>query len=253
MIDPIARGRAAWPTLGEVDAASFRAYLDARGDAETLPVEDLMLAYACGHGDPVALQLFEAHYMREVAIAAAKLRAAPGVLDEARQVMRDLLFVGGKISTYSGRGDLRGWVRVVAMREVMRLCDRDRREVTIGDEALLDALSPAEDPELEHFKQRYRGELAIAFEQAVAALTPRERTLLRHQVIDGMGVEAIGRLYDVHHSTAARWLVRARDALLAGTHERLRMNLQLSVPEVESVLRLIRSRIDVSVERLLKK
>ena len=257
----LARAAATWPSLRAIEPAAFRAYVAARApDAElaALPLADLYLACACASGDPAALAEFEQHHLREVAIAAAKLRAAPGVLDEARQVVRDLLFVGKPggapaIATYAGRGDLRGWVRVIAMREVMRLCDRDRREVATGDEELLDALSPASDPELEQLKIQYRAEFASAFRDAVLGLTPRERTLLRHQLIDGLGVEAIGKLYKVHHSTAARWLVKAREAVLEGTRARLAAQLRLTQAEVDSVLRLIRSRIDVSIEKLLAK
>jgi len=256
--DELARASAAWPGLRAIEPAAFRAYVAARApDAAlaSLPLADLYLACACAAGDPAALAAFEDQYLREVAIAAAKLRAAPGVLDEARQVVRNLLFVGESpaIASYAGRGDLRGWVRVVAMREVMRLCDRDRREVVTGDEELLDALSPASDPELEQLKVAYRVEFASAFRDAVLGLTPRERTLLRHQVIDGLGVEAIGKLYKVHHSTAARWLVKAREAVLDGTRDRLAAKLRLTEAEVDSVLRLIRSRIDVSIEKLLAK
>jgi len=255
------RAAETWPALRPIDPAAFRAYVAARAPEGTelasLPLADLYLACACASGDPAALAAFEQHYLREVAIAAAKLRAAPGVVDEARQVVRDVLFVGKTgtpaIASYAGRGDLRGWVRVIAMREVMRLCDRDRREVTTGDEELLDALSPAADPELEQLKTTYRVEFAEAFRDAVLGLTPRERTLLRHQAIDGLGVEAIGKLYKVHHSTAARWLVKAREQVLERTHERLAAKLRLSQAEVDSVMRLIRSRIDVSIERLLEK
>jgi len=223
-----------------------------------VPTSDLYLACACANGDPTALAAFEATYLREVAIAAAKLRAAPGILDEARQVVRDLLFVARPskppaIATYTGRGDLRGWVRVIAMREVMRLCDRDKREISTDDDALLDAMSPANDPELEHLKTIYRDEFATAFRAAIADLEPRERTLLRHQLIDGLGVEAIGALYKVHHSTAARWLAKARESVLEGTRKRLAEQLRLSHTEVDSVIRLIQSRIEVSIERLLKK
>jgi len=258
----LARGRAAWSEVPPLDGEVFRAYIAERVPADAdwaaLPLADLYLACACAASEPTALAAFEQHYLREVAIAAAKLRAPPGVLDEARQVIRDLLFVakpGGSpaIASYAARGDLRGWVRVIAMREVMRLCDRDRREVSTGDEQLLDALSPATDPELDQLKALYREEFARAFRDAVAGLTARERTLLRHQVIDGLGVEAIGGLYKVHHSTAARWLVRARESLLEGTRQRLANKLRLSQAEVDSVLRLIRSRIEVSIERLLQK
>lgn len=263
LADALARGRAAWPAVQPIAADVFRAWLADRVPAKTelasVPCTDLYLACACAAGDPAAIAAFEDHYLREVAIAAARMRAAPGVLDEARQVVRDLMFVqrpGGAppaITSYAGRGDLRGWVRVVAMREVLRLCDRDKREVATGDEALLDALSPAADPELDHLKARYRDEFAAAFHEAVAGLTPRERTLLRHQLIDGVGIEQLGAIYKVHRATAARWLVSAREALLDGTRKRLAAKLKLTHAEVDSVIRLIQSRIDVSIERLLKK
>lgn len=258
----LAAGRAAWPTVRALERKRFRDYLADRVPAgtswATLPAADLYLACACALGDPAAIRELDHAYLREVAVAAAKLRAPEGVLDEARQVVRDLLFVarpGGApaIASYAGRGDLRGWVRVIAMREVLRLCNRDRREVTTGDNQLLEALSPASDPELDQLKVKYRDEFAGAFREALLALSARERTLLRHHVIDGLGVEAIGTLYKVHHSTAARWLVKAREAVLAGTRARLASKLRMSRDEVDSVLRLIRSRIEVSIERLLEK
>ncbi len=257
----LARGNAAWPGV-VVEPDALRAYFEQRiaagADWAAQPLEDLYLACACAAGDAVALDAFEASYMREITVAAAKLRAAPGIVDEARQVVRDLLFVGKPdrqpaIASYTGRGDLRGWVRVIAMREVLRLCKRDSREVSTGDDQLLDALSPANDPELELLKTTYRDEFAAAFSAAVNELEPRERTLLRYNVIDGLGVESIGGLYKVHHSTAARWLAKARESLLTGTRKQLADRLRISGTEVESVLRLIRSRIDVSIERLLDK
>jgi RNA polymerase sigma-70 factor (ECF subfamily) len=253
----LAAGRDAWPAVAALDRTTFATFLGDRDiDLATAPVADLYLACACAARDAAALQVFEDRYMREVEIAAAKLRAPAGVLDEARQVVRDLLFVGKTgspaIRSYAGRGDLRGWVRVIAMREVMRLCDRDSREVAVGDDALLDALSPETDPELEQLKALYRDEVKAAFHAAIASLEPRERTLLRHQVIDGLGVEAIGKLYNVHASTAARWLVRARETLLDQTRAALAAKLRLSGPDIDSVLRLVRSRIEVSIERVLK-
>jgi RNA polymerase sigma-70 factor (ECF subfamily) len=257
----LAAARAAWPMVAPLSRDAFRAWLAERltgkVDLSRAPTSDLYFACACSTGDAQALAVFEQRYLGEVTIASAKLRAAPGIEDEARQVVRDLLFVAkpgrtAAISSYAGRGDLRGWVRVVAMREVLRLCKRDHREVMTDDDALLDALSPATDPELEQLKARYRKEFSAAFADAVRGLEPRERTLLRLSVVDGLGVEAIGKQLGVHHATAARWLIRARESLLDATRDRLAVKLQLSEPDVDSVIRLVRSRVEVSIERLLK-
>jgi RNA polymerase sigma-70 factor (ECF subfamily) len=259
--DALRRAREAWPTVTPLAAAVFGAWLADRlphdSDLARAPTNDLYLACACAQGDAAAIAAFESGYLREVAIAAAKLRAAPEIADEARQVVRELLFVArperpAAIASYAGRGDLRGWVRVVAMREVLRLCQRDRREIATDDDALLDALSPASDPELEQLKERYRQAFAEAFAEAVRGLPARERKLLRLSVVDGLGVEAIGKRFEVHHATAARWLVRAREMLLEGTRTRLAGDLGLTADEVDSVIRLVRSRVEVSIVRLLK-
>jgi len=276
------RCRSAWPGIA-VDDEAFAVWLDTRVPDGTplasVPITDLYLACACAAGNSLAIEQFDEHLLREVAIASAKMRAASGIADEARQVVRELLFVprthksgerpasssaaGGAqsidrppaIHNYAGRGDLRGWVKVIATREVLRLIERDkaRREITTDDDSLLEALSPKDDPELEHMKATFRDEFAVAFREAIAELTPRERTLLRHSVVDGLGIEALGQLYKVHRSTAARWLEQARDNLAALTRRRLGTKLRLTEVEVDSVIRLIHSRLDVSIQRHLKK
>jgi RNA polymerase sigma-70 factor (ECF subfamily) len=253
-------GRQAWPTV-TVAPDTFRAWIVDRfpteAEALSAPTNDIYLACACAAGDPLALDVFEKRFLGEVGIAGAKLRAAPGIVDEARQVVRDLLFVAkpGRevaIASYAGRGDLRGWVRVIAMREVLRLCKQNKREVTTDDEELLAALSPASDPELEQLKETYRHEFNAAFAEAVRGLEARERTLLRYSVVDGLGVEVIGKKLRVHHATAARWLIRARESLLDATRDRLAARLEMPASDVDSVIRLVRSRVEVSIERLLK-
>jgi RNA polymerase sigma-70 factor (ECF subfamily) len=257
--EAIARARAAWPTV-TIDTAVFRTWVIERAGEEApaeLLVGDLYLACACARGDAIALALFEQTYLREVDIAAAKLRVGAAAADEGRQVVRDLLFVGRTghapaIGTYAGRGDLRGWTRVVAMRELLRIRARDSKEVPIGDEALLDALSPANDPELELARARYRDVFARAFRDALARLPARDRALLRHLLIDGLTLDVIGGMYKVHRATAARWVASARQDLLDGTKAQLAKELALSGEEVESVIRVVRSRLDLSVERLLR-
>jgi RNA polymerase sigma-70 factor (ECF subfamily) len=254
----VATARAAWPAVRAIDASAFARWIGARlppAGLADLPARDLYLACACAAGDPAALAAFDAEYLREVDIAGARLRAASGVREEARQVVRDLLFVPrpGRppaIATYAGRGDLRGWVRVIATREVVRVCEANAREVPAADE-LLEALSPASDPGLEQLKRRYRDEFATALREAIARLTPRERTLLSYHLVDGLGADGISEIFHVHRATAARWLARARGALLDATRARLGERLGIGADEVDSIIRLIRSRIDVSVRRAL--
>ena len=50
------------------------------------------------------------------------------------------------------------------------------------------ALEPA-DPEVAFLKQRYREEFRAALTETFGALAPRQRSLLRYQLIEGLGAE----------------------------------------------------------------
>ena len=181
------------------------------------------------------------------------MNAGKGITDEVKQVVMDQLFVGGKITTYSGRGNLRGWVRIIAVREASRLLRAGNRTVS-ADDAMFDALAPSdrEDPELEYLKAHYRDQFRRMFLRAVGDLPRRERTALRMNVLDGRSIDDIGATFRVNRSTAHRWLTQARELLIEGTKKGLMLELAISAAEVESVIRLVRSSIDVSLENVLR-
>jgi len=104
---------------------------------------------------------------------------------------------------------------------------------------------------LAELKARYRSELADAFRTSLAELAPRDRTLLRYQMIDGLSIDEIGAIYRVHRATAARWLVGIRDHLVADTRGRLAAKLGVDTEEAASIVRLVQSQLDVSVIRHL--
>jgi RNA polymerase sigma-70 factor (ECF subfamily) len=70
-------------------------------------------------------------------------------------------------------------------------------------------------------------------------------------VVDGLGIDELGRIYNVHRATAARWLVRIREALFAGTRSALAKHLDLGETEFASLVGVLLSRLDVSVQRVL--
>ncbi|MBI2893248.1 MAG: sigma-70 family RNA polymerase sigma factor [Deltaproteobacteria bacterium] len=221
-----------------------------------LRTDDLYLACACAAGDQRALLEFERIHASEIDVAAARMRAPPATVDEARQILRQQLFVvrtGGSkgIASYSGRGELRAWFRITALREVLRLVKGARKDQPLDDEALYDVLSPADSPELGHMKALYRAEFVAAFREAIASLTAKERTLLRQQAIDGLSVDQLGALYGVHRATVARWVAKARQKLLSRTRRSLMAKLKIGAADLDSILRLVRSRIDLSLDRFL--
>ena len=75
--------------------------------------------------------------------------------------------------------------------------------------------------------------------------------LLRHSVIDGLGIDQIAAIYHVHRATAARQLKQARTTLVDATRERMRIALRVSETELESIMRMIMSLADITLQQVL--
>jgi RNA polymerase sigma-70 factor (ECF subfamily) len=62
---------------------------------------------------------------------------------------------------------------------------------------------------------------------------------------------AAGVVYRVHRATVARWLAAIRSQVFECVCQKLSLKLRSSPSEVASLVRLVRSDIDVSIRRLL--
>jgi RNA polymerase sigma-70 factor, ECF subfamily len=252
--DALAAARAAWPGV-EVDEERFTAHVAARSEATNLI--DLYLACAASEKQPAAVAILDKMISEETAAAAASTRATPSERDEAAQAIRALLFLPGEdrepaILSYGGRGPLRGWLRITATRQIIRVARRGAREVAF-EERVMNAPAIGDDPALAAAKVRYRDELAAAFREALASLCAKDRLLLRFQLVDGLAIDEIGAIHNVHRATAARWLVRIREELMERTHELLAARLSIDTEDVASIVRLVQSQLDVSVIEHLKR
>jgi RNA polymerase sigma-70 factor (ECF subfamily) len=264
----VAEGRAAWPELA-VDAKDVVAFIArqitedlAEAALDGLRPADLYLAAACAKQVPGAINTFDRDYMKEVDIALARMRIGPPRLADVKQLVRQRLFVGGgtagaptspgKISEYGGRGDLRRWVRSVAVRTCLNDLRKGKREILVDDDQLIaqHAVS-ADDPEVEYMKRTYSEQFKAAFSEALGGLGAREQTLLRYHHVDGLNIDEIGAIYRVHRVTAFRWLEKAKEQLVRTTLDTLRARLKLPAAELDSVLRMIRSQIHLSLIRHL--
>jgi RNA polymerase sigma-70 factor (ECF subfamily) len=237
-------GRSAWPELAaHVDAEAFSAWGRAREVGEAVRAGDLFLACACAAGAPGALEIFERTILARVGSFVARIDGSAAFADELRQSLRTLLFVGAapKIADYAGRGPLEAWIRVVATREALRL---KRSQAAAAEPPSL----PGGDPELSYIKDRYRGEVAAALGDALASLAPEARAALKLYYLEGLTLEQIAALYGVHASTIWRRIGAAHEQVLEG----LRARLALPAGEADSLVGLVRSRLDVSLSGLLR-
>jgi RNA polymerase sigma-70 factor (ECF subfamily) len=248
--------RKAWPGV-EVPLERFASFFDeraARGGAGELHGDDLYLACACLAGDRAALRAFDA-LLEEVARKLRRVAPNDEALADAKQAARRLVMARGDrpaaLSDYNGRGALGGWLRIVLGRELLTLRRQAARELRADTGELAAVVDREDDPETAYLKTHYRREFKEAFAAAMARLDDDERRALRYAIVERLGIDDVARLEGVHRATAARQVARARARLSEETRGVLRDKLKLDAAQLDSVLRLIDSQVDVSVRRLL--
>lgn len=258
----LASARSRYPKV-EVSGADFSRYLGERlaeteadaGAIASRATDDLYLACACVRGDNDALSTLDSEVLSILPAAMAKLKLNSAAVEEATQRARTKLLVGkdgtGKLVDFSGTGDLRGWVKVIAIRDALRTARKEKREVSLSDE--LEAALPSKDidPDLAYQRRLYGSEFKASFEAAVDELEARERSLLRQSIVFGATVDQIALVYQVHRATSARWIAKARENLGNKTRSHLRKALSINDQQFESIVRMIESQMDLSIERLL--
>jgi RNA polymerase sigma-70 factor (ECF subfamily) len=257
--DAIARARASWPRL-EVDDDSLGAWLLERVDARTplsrLHVGDLLLACACARGDAAALATFHALFAGDLGQVFARSKARGTDVSDLRQLLDVHLFLADgerppRIADYRGAGSLRTWVRVVATRITL---NAGRRKSTRDDELTSQVerrLGDDVDLELDWLREHYRSAFRDALGAALAELSPSDRSLLRLAVVHGMSATGIAGIYRVHRATAKRWIARVRELVYDTTRAKLLAALRIDGEELDSIMRLIDSRLEASVRRAL--
>lgn len=255
-----ARARAAWPTVA-IDRADFLDYLADRLSPDAQPntlddlfVEDLYLACGCARGEPAAIVACERAYANDVERGLDAINLATSLRDEVWSRLRARIFVATPeappaISTFTGTGSLKKWLRVAATRLGLNVVRERHREAPMPEMDLPDA---ADDLALGHLKRTYQAAFKEAFAAALAELTAEQRTLLRMHIIDKLTIDDLARMHKVHRTSTARWLREAREALSDGTRERLHAALGVADEELDSIMNIVRSRLDLSLSRLFR-
>jgi RNA polymerase sigma-70 factor (ECF subfamily) len=223
---------------------------------EAVPADEVVLAIACGRRDDAAIARFTELYMQDIPAMVRRVgspRIDPG---EVFSRVSEALFVsqsGGRprILDLVGRGSLSGLVRVIAVRTTINLSRREHREITDPHDALATAIASQTDPELATIKKDHRDAIKAALEQAIGALLPDERNLLRLSLLHRLTIDEIASLQQVHRSTAARRIARIRDQLGKDARRRLRAQLGVGGDDLEQIFRVVSSSVDISFARLL--
>lgn len=263
LVAKLAEARATFPDVNVDDATFLRVVAEhlpsehVLESLERLCASDLFVAVGCLAGDRTALSAFDTDYVVPVAGQVARSHRH-SESSELEQLLRERVLVSldgqsPKLAQYSGRAPLTAWLRMVATRIALTMA---RRAKPLGterpiesDDAIADMIS--NDVELAHIRSEYGAAFKIAFHEALGSLEAQDRTVLRMSVLDGLSIDEIASLYQVHRATAARWLVAIREQLFKGTRQRLAERLQLGNADFESLVGVLMSRLDVSLQRVL--
>jgi RNA polymerase sigma-70 factor, ECF subfamily len=244
-------GQRRWPALSLGFDAFAAHYHRVLVDDTVHPLEpaDLYLCCACAQEQPEALRLFESEAASVATAAIRRIHSSDDFVHDALQELWSKLLVGedAKVRSYSGRGPLKAWVRVAATRVAL---DRQRQHKR-GTERrveLTDKLAAADmNVEASLLKARFGQAFQEALRASVIALSKQERNVLRMHVVGQCSIDDIGRAYNVHRATAARWIERSRAKLYAEVRDALRVQHRLTASEFKSLAVVMGAELELSL------
>jgi RNA polymerase sigma-70 factor, ECF subfamily len=213
---------------------------------------DFYLCCACAEAQPEALRLFESEGSGVAKAAIARIDRNSDFVQETLQEVWDRLLLGSepKVRLYSGRGPLKAWLRVAATRVAL---DRYRARSRFAGQhvELTERLTaPGGSPEAMLLKARFGHAFQQALRDAVAGLSSQERNVLRMHIAGHCSIDEIGRAYNVHRATAARWLDRTRTRIYDEVRQELCVErAHLTASEFKSLATMMGSELELSLSR----
>ena len=199
-----------------------------------------------------AAEAFEQAVMAEIPKVVARVDRTASFVDELVATVRIKLLVGDgtrppAIGSYIGHGPLTAFAQVVATREALSAKRKRSKEDPVDRESLLHLPMDQEDPELGEIKRQVEAPFRRAFRAAIDDLDRRDRNVLRLYLVEGVGSEAIAKMYGVHRATVARWVSDAREAVFKGTRKRMKRELQLGSASFASLMGKLATQLDVTL------
>lgn len=190
-----------------------------------LRVEELVIARACAAGNERAWQDFIARYRPKLQQVALHITRDGALADElANSLFADLYGVNlkegvrnSKLSSYTGRGSLEGWLRTVMAQEFINRYRKQKRTVSLDEqnEEGVQFAAPEPAPTMGADER-----LEAATDGALAELSAEDRFTLAAYYLDGRTLAEVARMLGLHESSVSRRLDRLansiRKRILAG-------------------------------------
>ncbi len=250
----IERAIAVWPGVG-LSPSQLEQDLERLGCRHALPphVEHVALCSACARKCPVACGILEEQFVTPLRGTIGRVRSDDDFIQEVLQVVRELLLSGPRpgIRTYSGRGPLLGWLRVVARREALRLAGAQGTPQRAVDWlSRVDGVS--QEPETLALQSTYAPVFRHALTEVLTTLKAEDRNMLRLQLVEGLSPAALSDIFGIHVASVYRRVSRCHRSILEALRRRLRRELgHLSQSEIHSLFRMTEAQLNLSLTRIL--
>jgi RNA polymerase sigma-70 factor (ECF subfamily) len=191
---------------------------DQKALLSSLRIEDLALAHACAAGHERAWEVFLTRFREKLYDVAAYItREASSARELADSLYADLYGVNlrdgkrvSKLTFYTGRGSLEGWLRTVLAQEYVNRYRKQRKLVSLDEESeegiQFAAPEPAPLP-------TSNTQVEMVVDEVLAALDPRDRFILAAYFLDDQTLAQIARTLSVHESTISRKLDKLAKSL----------------------------------------
>jgi RNA polymerase sigma-70 factor (ECF subfamily) len=184
----------------------------------SLRIDELALARACAAGNNTAWEIFLTRYREKLYLSALRIARE----DSAARELADTLYADlygtstrdgqrvSKLSSYTGRGSLEGWLRTVLSQEYVNRYRRTKRLVSLDEESEEGVQFRAPEPEPVSTSDT---RVSRATDSALASLPAEDRVVLSAYFLDGRTLAEIARMLGVHESTISRKLDKLAKSL----------------------------------------
>jgi RNA polymerase sigma-70 factor, ECF subfamily len=249
-------------------AAEIKAFVD------ELRADDLCLVLACERGDETAWD--ELVKTQDATVKAAARRISPKAEDAddlASSIWAELYGLKhdkdgklkSKLSYYSGRGSLGGWLRAIVAQLAVDQFRKQSRFVQIEESREFENLanessekaenssvvSHSDNPEQIFTEKQTSRDVSEALNAAIAGLNADDKLLLKLYYYDELKLKEIGQTFGYHEATASRKIVRIQTDIRSTVQKTLKNQHGWSEEEVKRYLSETASKLGISFEKLV--
>lgn len=240
---------------------------------DSIRADDFCLIIACEKGDEKAWNDLVKNFDATVKSAARSIsKNVEDAEDLASSIWAELYGLkhdkDGKLKTklsyYSGRGSLGGWLRAVTNQLAIDQFRKMKRLVQIEEDREFENLaqdssektgndlvvSKSENPEELFSQTEAQKDVSNALKQAIDELEAEDKLILKLYYFDDLKLKEIGSTLGFHEATASRKLVRVQTEIRKSVEKILRSKHGWNEEEVKRNLSEIASKLGISFEKL---